>query len=393
MLSFTPINPILIAKKNRSRMMISEDGIRKYYVAKLEGSEQFGEVLEKYFRKKEYIKERSGLSTYMKEWLRTSVEEVWSSKFLGIDQKGLQKLEFQNPPYDAAYRLGGDPREYNLAFVVQLNGCDYECAFCFVPKTINNPSFMRGKYFSASKIIDVFQKISDLRKQEGKGAIKTIRLTGGEVTTIVPELIIDIWRELEKRQLTNDIYLWVDCNLSTNKFLEERQEELKSVFKQANVGIVGCLKTIGDGELGKEDFSLITKAHAKYYEMQFEVLEYIVKNLKANLFVYLVPIMTGNIEHIRLRINSCIKRLRRIDPNLPLRANITYIHPYYSPASKNLQTAQKEGRILPKTDERLIWHIWHNEILPEIYSKEQLSRYMCQVPFKRDWESNFNSEP
>jgi uncharacterized Fe-S cluster-containing radical SAM superfamily protein len=360
------------------------NGKRKYFIAELEGSGQVGDVYNKYFRTKDYIKERRGLSTYIKDWLTASLEEVWSPKFLGLNDNGVQKLEFQNPPYVAAQRLGGDPRDYNRVFAIQLNGCTYECAFCFVPREINTPELGKGRYFSAQEIIDFFEKAWKTSIEEGK-EVKVIRLTGGEPTSIVPELIVDIWKEIDARDLSDDIYLWVDTNLSTKIYMEKIADELKMVFNQKNVGVVGCLKTIGDGQKGEEDFATITKAHPHFFKNQFDVLSFLVRDLAADVYVYAVPIVTGDRRKIKSRIEACIRRLRQIDENLPLRTNLIHIHYDYDPVGKNLKNAKDEGRRLPLTDEKVVLYVWYNEILPRFYTTEQLSLYMCQVPLRRSW--------
>jgi uncharacterized Fe-S cluster-containing radical SAM superfamily protein len=378
------LNPQAEAEKNRALMMKQDaNGVRKYLIAEIEGSGQSGNVYDKYFRPKDYIKERVGLSQNMKDWLSASTSEVWSDKFLGLDDNGLQKLEFQNPAYAAAYRLKGDPREYNRVFAVQLNGCTYECAFCFVPSEINNPETGKGHFFSASEILDQFEKSRKASIKEDGKDIKVIRLTGGEVPSIVPELIVDVWKEMDKRGLSKTVYLWIDTNLSTNKYMKEIKKELKFVFQHENVGIVGCLKTIGDGTVGKEDFSVITKAKPEFFEEQFKNISFLVNALKADFYLYIIPILKGNQVETRLRIEGCIRKLRQIDENLPLRVNILHIHYDYGPVGKNVDKALTKGRSLPSSDEKQLLHQWYKEVVPSLYSNSPFyNNYRCKIPLR-----------
>jgi len=97
----------------------------KYLIARIEGSGQEADpnkVLDGYFRYKDYIKNP--------QWFAASREDVWSSKFIGLNggadfvgsARDLKILEFQNPAYAAAYRLGGDSRNYSKVFAIQIAG-------------------------------------------------------------------------------------------------------------------------------------------------------------------------------------------------------------------------------------------------------------------------------
>jgi uncharacterized Fe-S cluster-containing radical SAM superfamily protein len=366
-------------------MMRVVDGKREYLVAELEGSGQVGEIYDKHFRPKDYIKERAGLSQSMKDWLTAPNKEIWSSTFLGLDEAGIQKLEFQNPAYVAAYKLGGDPRDYNRVFTVQLVGCTYECAFCYVPNKLNNLQTVKGHFFSAEQIIGQYEKSRNLSLERDSKDIKVIRLTGGEVPSIVPELIIDIWKELERKGLEKTVYLWIDSNLSTSKYMRAAKDLLSPIFKQKNVGIVGCIKTIGDGIVGSEDFSTITKAPSKDYETQFDTMTFLINEMESDFYVYLIPIMRGTQEQIQKRLELFASKLYQINKNLPLRVNILHIHFDYSPVEANMQKAELEDRQLPSIDEKKVLSIWYNEVLPKFYKPDDLMLFRCQIPLKDDF--------
>jgi uncharacterized Fe-S cluster-containing radical SAM superfamily protein len=360
---------------------------RKYFVANLEKSSQEGEVFGEFFRPRDYLKKREGSSRYVDEWLRASSSEIWSTKFLGLDECGIQKLEFQNPAYVAAHNLGGDPRDYNRVFAIQLNGCDYECNYCFVPRDLNKPELGKGKLFSAEEMLQNFLKARQYYSKKDQKPPNVVRLTGGEVTTVVPELIVDVHREIENRGLSSTVYLWVDCNLSTKRYVSSLESELKDIAKNKNFGMVGCLKAVGDGESGKEDFALVTKAPPEYFEKQFEVLDYLVNEIQADFFVYLVPFVSGGKSAVVQRLTSCVERLREIDPNLPLRTNILQIK-HYGPAVENESLARKEGRPLPWYDERMVFEAWYYEVLPKFYTDSQdLLRYRCQIKLREGRDS------
>ena len=354
-------NPSKRAEIVRNRMI--RNG--KYLIAKIEGSGQERKdkkVLDKYFRYKNYMDN--------KEWFSASLKEVWSPKFLGLSShfqsrpiEEIKKLEFQNPAYSAAFRLGGDTRNYSKVFTIQISGCDFDCNYCYVPKQINVANPELGRYFSAKEIIDYFLSA----KEKSKEPMNVVRISGGN-PTIIPEIIVDIYNEIKNQGL--DVYLWIDSNLSTPKYLENLEGNLKNILNQKNVGVVGCFKGTC-----KEDFSILTGAEPKYYQRQFETAKWFLEH-RADFYVYLPALIyEGNIEE---KLTMFIERLRELNKNLPLRVEILEIIDY--PGAKlNFERAEKLGRPIPKTDQRIIFDLWYNKLLPKFYSKEDLNKYCCEV--------------
>jgi uncharacterized Fe-S cluster-containing radical SAM superfamily protein len=355
----------------RPKMM--KDG--KYLITKIEGTGQERspwKIVENYFRWKQYIGHHTD---YEKEWITAPLHEVWSSKFLGLDKifrskdvKQVKKLEYQNPAYSAAYSFNGrngDPRKYRKVFTVQLSGCTYRCNYCYVPEEINLANPELGKFFSPKEIIDNFLLI----RKKSEIPMNVLRITGGE-PTIIPEIIFDIYNELEKRDM-NDIYLWIDTNLSTTKYLEKTEGNLKDLMKKRNVGIVGCFKG-----LSKEDFSIITGAEPKFYEQQFDTTKLFL-DWKTDFYIYLPALAYKN--NIEQKTREFISRLRELNKNLPLRVEMLIIKDYPG-ALKNIKLKEKEGRSMPKTDQRDVFELWYNKLLPESYSKDILSKFSCEVP-------------
>jgi len=93
-------------------------------------------------------------------------------------------------------------------------------------------------------------------------------------------------------------------------------------------------------------------------------------------YVYLPALVYGNNVEEKLKI--FIERLRELNENLPLRVEVLAIIDY--PWAKlNMDRAEKIGRALPKTNQRIIFNLWHNKFLPQFYSREELNKYCCQV--------------
>jgi len=373
------IDPIQRGEDYRKLMMKAEANQIKFLVSKIVGTKQETDssIFDECFRVREYIKTRDS-SNWMEKWQHASLEEVFSPAFLGLDDTGMQKLEFQNPPYVAAFRLGGDPRDYNNAFTVQVAGCCYECSFCYVPKELNNPTSGHGSFLSASEILDAFERAR--RDYSNKGtAVNVIRLSGGEVTTLVPELIASVNLEINKRNMSRSTYLWVDTNLSSTKQLEPFEDEFKVLARQRNIGFVGCLKAIGNRQTGSVDFSTITGASPEFFESQFQALDYFVNDLEADFYVYILPIVLDHgKDRLQIRLQETFHELRDIHENLPLRTNMLTIHEY-TPTKANLRDAEKEGRPLKSFGEKSVFETWY-QILRQNYTSNELLRYRCQVP-------------
>jgi len=153
--SFETIDPESVAEKRRNQILRLDP--KKYLITDYSGSEMAKDtpITERCFRIREYIKSRDQ-GDYGQIWLNASVSDIWSRKFIGLAEDGFQKLEFQNPAYVAAHRLGGDPRHYNDTFVIQINGCNFECSYCYVDRQLNNPEFGKGEYFSVNEMFNVF---------------------------------------------------------------------------------------------------------------------------------------------------------------------------------------------------------------------------------------------
>jgi len=353
-------DPIKIAEMIRPRMM--KDG--RYLVSKIAGAGQDpGErkILDEYFRYKEYIDND--------EWLSVEAEKRWDPVFLGLadsyENRPVQearKLEFQNPAYSAAYNLKGDPKDYNKVFTVQAAGCDFDCNYCFVPKKLNAADPSLGKYFSAKDIVKHFL----LARSRSKDPMNVLRLSGGN-PTIVPEMILDVYRAM--KDMKADAYLWVDSNLSTYRYMEALGKDFKEMLGQKDIGVVGCSKGVC-----ADDFSLISGASPDHYKQQFETMRWFLEQ-RTDFYIYLPALVYG--ENVEEKMAWFATELKNIDRVLPLRVEMLSVIDY--PGAKiNFERAGKLGRAMPKTDQRLVFDVWYNKILPSFYSKKDLEKYCCQ---------------
>lgn len=331
----------------------------KYLLAKIAGAGQDpGErkVLSDCFRYKNYNNNPS--------WLEASEKERWSDKFLGLDENGSKKLDFQNPIYSAAHRLKRPLKEFTKVFTLQVAGCNYSCNYCFVPRELNSGSEKYGRFFSAEEIVDEFLKI----REKSETPMNIIRISGGECM-IIPEIVVDIYGAMMKK--SPDLYLWIDTNLSTYNIINSYKSELKKVLNQKNIGIVGCFKGTT-----KKDFSLITGANENFYKEQFETAKLLI-DLGADFYAY-APAYVYDEKSAEEKLESFLAELQKVNKNLPLRLEMLKIEDF--PAAKiNFKLAEKEGRAIPKTPQELIFDLWHNELLSKYYVKKELEKFCCDI--------------
>jgi len=348
----------------------------KYLIAQIGGQGQDpGErkVLDVYFRYKDCLDPIEN-----PDWFSTTLEKVWSPKFLSLREnffnlpvEQIKKLEFQNPSYSAAFRLfckRGDPRKYTKVFTFQIAGCNFDCNYCFVPPQLKSGDVRFGKYFSAKEIVDHFLKMKGQRKNE---EWNILRITGGEPLTIVPEIVLDIQREIEKR--CPQIYLWIETNISTPKYLKKFEKELKEAF-QKNVGVVGCFKGIDARE-----FSILSGAESRFYEHQFETVKLLI-SLGADIYFYQPALIYE--DNLEKKIENFVIKLQKVHRNLPLRMEAIPIIVNYPAAKINIEEKTKQGRPLPKIPQATFFNLWYNKILPKFYSKKELEKYCCEVDIK-----------
>jgi hypothetical protein len=124
-------------------------------------------------------------------------------------------------------------RDYNSPFILQVAGCNFHdgsslggCWYCFVDDASNNGLVGKGKTFlSATDTIDSMlsarQKVKQIY-QTNSPHLKVLRTSGGE-PTIVLDWILNLWREVEKRNL--DFVGQIDSNLSTGMLVENFERE------------------------------------------------------------------------------------------------------------------------------------------------------------------------
>lgn len=89
----------------------------------------------------------------------------------------------------------------------------YNCASCSIKDTCNHKlkaQFgIKESWFTAKRIVDTFLQ---QRQSDPENKSNIIRITGGE-PFLVPNLILEILKELKSRRLEKDVFLWTETSL------------------------------------------------------------------------------------------------------------------------------------------------------------------------------------
>lgn len=211
--------------------------------------------------------------------------------------------------------------------VFQLAVCNLHCWYCFVPDKLKCAQTEASRWVTAEEMINVFL-------EEKKHAC-VIDLSGGN-PELVPEWIIQTMKALEKKELSDQIYLWSDDTLTTDytfQFLS--QDELNYLKEYPNYGKVCCFKGFNS-----TSFSFNSGLPEKMFYEQFEHFQRYLE-LGLDLYGY-VTITAGNYDGIEEEIGKFMDRLQAIHFLLPLRVVPLRIFSF-SPTNKRTTEEHKQA--------------------------------------------------
>lgn len=249
-----------------------------------------------------------------------------------------------NPlPIDPACKaLNLQPHDMIRAQVFQNAVCNWRCWYCFVPFPLLDGNKAHSEMVTAAQLIDLWSVETD-RPQ-------LIDLTGGQ-PEIVPEWILWTMRELESRNLTRDVYLWSDDNLSTDYLWTHLTDQDRSyIASYPMYGRVCCFKGFDE-----HSFSFNTAASPNEYSTQFARMKRLLI-LGLDLYCY-VTFTTDDTTELRTKMANFVDRLQSLDENLPLRTVPLKID-VFSPTEPRLTPT----RISSLENQRFAVDAWKNEI-------------------------------
>lgn len=301
-------------------------------------------------------------------------DDVFRAKvYTKPEERGLNLFRGE-PALVAAQKLAIPGRECNAVFLGQINGCNLNCWQCYVDRVNRSGSQKYGRFYSAEEYLTQFlvwsRRNQNSRNPDDK--LNILRISGGEVF-IVPEFIYWVVDAVERFGLTEYLYIWVDCNLSTNDFFWNylTDEQRKKISEFRNIGFCVCYKGIDEDNLFE-----ITGANPDYFMSQFAMHRRLIDE-GLDVYSYVYPLVSS-VKGLRGRLIRFMELLaKEVDGYAPLRLAMPETK-IYGPTEKNLTPSRR--RALANQWEAM--KIWRAELLRRFEFKE-LCKWPHQLPAKR----------
>jgi len=208
------------------------------------------------------------------------------------------------PNAPACRALGIPDDNVVRAEVFQCAQCNLSCWYCFVPSELLCSDASRSAWFGADELVEVYLATQDRPY--------VMDISGGN-PGLVPEWSVWVARALQDHGVSEDVYLWVDDNLTTDfywRFLTNEDREVLRTFR--NYGHVACFKGFD-----QDSFVFNTQSKGDYFDHQFMNMQGLLK-LGVDVYGY-VTLTCPSVEDIRARVARFIDRLQLLHENLPLR--------------------------------------------------------------------------
>ncbi len=170
------------------------------------------------------------------------------------------------PIAPAARWLGyAESPEKMRALVYQNAVCNWRCWYCFVPYNLLAGHASRSRWVTAEQLVDLYQELPD----QDRPAL--IDLSGGQ-PNLIPEWTIWMIDALGRADLTREVYLWSDDNLSNDYlFRYLSADQIGRLAASPNYGRACCLKGFDS-----TSFAFNTDAPADHFGRQLTLLRRLV---------------------------------------------------------------------------------------------------------------------
>ena len=251
----------------------------------------------------------------------------------------------------AAWRLGTKASEIERVQVFQNASCDWRCWYCFVDDKLLSALRSWADFKTADELINLFLAEPN--------PPNTIDLSGGQ-PDIIPEWPIRMMEALQRRQLQDKHFLWLDDNLSVYyawEYLSPADFELMRSYK--NFGRVGCFKGFS-----KYSFYENTNASPDLFDRQIDIMSRWVK-FGLDMYGY-ITLTCSDLNGMRSSLRHFIDSVQtKISHYFPLRTIPLQILPF-SPTRSRMR--DRETRAIENQYEVL--SAWLDE-LDERYSRKE----------------------
>ena len=247
------------------------------------------------------------------------------------------------------------------AQVFQSAVCNWRCWYCFVPFSLLNANKRHADWMTPEDLLDLY--LDDPEPPP------MIDLTGGQ-PDLTPEWVIWMIEELQRRNLTEKVYLWSDDNLSNDYFWRYLTEEQRAALKAfRNYGRVACFKGID-----RASFALNTGADPTLFDEQFDLFRRFV-DLGLDMYAY-TTFTTPDLDAARPAVTDFVDRLQRVHPLLPLRTvplEVTMFTPVQGRMDCRCEAAM--------ANQYVVASYWEAE-LAQRFTPSDLTKNICDVDMK-----------
>ena len=223
----------------RSNIVNKESGVKKYALVSNFKNTSMEDL------SKEFVDECFRLFTPVKPEAQRKLNSCFGSDFDVFEDS------LFDYPTIAQSKLGGNWKDYNRLASIHVAYCNLGCWYCYVDECLktacHNCLFKNSEecngiskanklksYFSADDIVDLFIKQLERDKEItfNKNNRTILRITGGE-PFLVPDFILDVLKEIKRRKMDNEIYVWTETNITPflitdkegNRFVNNWQNE------------------------------------------------------------------------------------------------------------------------------------------------------------------------
>lgn len=308
------------------------------------------------------------IADYFRAKIYEKPEEIYEGVYnFRREPAGISSYKLGNPQEKEKDWRGPSIEACNKVFLFQLNGCNLNCWYCYVDDVNKsaNPKF--GAYISCEEILMHF--LIEARKGQFSISldkeINVLRISGGE-PFIVPEVIYWMIETVEKFDLQNYLYLWVDSNLSTGEFYWKylSKEQREKIRNYKNIGFMGCYKGIDE-----EMFSEVSGAAPEFFKNQFILHRKLIdEGLDVYSYLYPIPLSTHDLKK---RISDFIDRMQKeVNELAPLRMTTPYIK-IYTPIETDARLTPERNKAV-KENQYLAMQIWKEEMKRRFGEKTNL---------------------
>jgi uncharacterized Fe-S cluster-containing radical SAM superfamily protein len=303
--------------------------------------------------------------SYFRQW-----QPIKDKRSLAFDENGTRITDFD--PYKDSWfdypvivrsKLGGSWELYNLLTTIHVPACTFSCWHCYVDDQAKNPRQMLERdsieYVSASDIVDAF--LSQREMDEAKGRkTNVLRVSGGE-PFLSPDLILQILKYLRMKDLSDEIFVWTETNLSpflkddgSSKSLVEEWVDLRELATYDNLAVHPCLHGISPS-----NYHHITQCDPYYFDGLLSGLDMLVK-LRFDVY----PTIGSNVSPPSM-IPYIFRRIRDIHKDLPQRFAFIDYELLYPPTRERILKTLKPTRLYNKI---AVIHTW-DRLLKESYGE------------------------